>query len=70
MKYVILAIVILMIIAGLLYYYVFTGVITIDSQRPLDAAVKIDDKEVTIDMNHPLAGKVLIFKIKVVEILQ
>jgi len=30
--------------------------------------VKIDDKEVTIDMNHPMAGKVLIFKIKVVEI--
>jgi len=46
MKYVILAIVILMIIAGLLYYYVFTGVITIDSQRPLDAAVRIDGKEV------------------------
>lgn len=29
---------------------------------------KIDDKEVTIDMNHPMAGKVLVFKIKVVEI--
>ncbi len=31
---------------------------------------KIDDKEVTIDMNHPMAGKVLVFKIKIVEILK
>ncbi len=30
---------------------------------------KIDDKEVTIDMNHLLAGKTLIFKIKIVEVL-
>jgi len=30
---------------------------------------KIDDKKVTIDMNHPMAGKVLVFKIKIVEIL-
>ncbi|MBS3087671.1 peptidylprolyl isomerase [Candidatus Pacearchaeota archaeon] len=30
---------------------------------------KIDEKEVTIDMNHPMAGKVLVFWIKVVEIL-
>ncbi len=30
----------------------------------------IDDKEVAIDMNHPMAGKTLIFKIKVVEILK
>ena len=29
---------------------------------------KIDDKEVTIDMNHPMAGKTLIFKIKIVSI--
>lgn len=30
--------------------------------------VKIDDKEVTIDMNHPMAGKTLMFKIKIVSI--
>lgn len=30
---------------------------------------KIDEKEVTIDMNHPMAGKILVFWIKVVEIL-
>lgn len=31
--------------------------------------VKIDDKEVTIDMNHPMAGKTLIFKIKILGIV-
>lgn len=46
MKYVILAICLLIIIATLLYYYVFTGIIMINSQRPLDAVIKIDGNEV------------------------
>ncbi|MBW3022984.1 peptidylprolyl isomerase [Candidatus Woesearchaeota archaeon] len=29
---------------------------------------KLDDKEATVDMNHPLAGKTLTFKIKIVDI--
>ena len=30
--------------------------------------VKIGEKEATLDMNHPMAGKTLIFKIKILEI--
>lgn len=46
MKYVVIAIGLLLILAGVLYYYVFTGIVTIDSQRPLDAVVNIDGNEV------------------------
>jgi FKBP-type peptidyl-prolyl cis-trans isomerase 2 len=37
--------------------------------RQIPATIsEVSDKEVTVDMNHPLSGKTLIFKIKVVEI--
>ncbi|MFH0808220.1 MAG: peptidylprolyl isomerase [archaeon] len=45
------------------------GVPLPNGQRIPARIVKIDDAEVTLDMNHLLAGKTLIFKIKILEIL-
>lgn len=43
--------------------------ITLPSGKQFPAVIKeVGDKEVTIDMNHPLAGKKLIFKLKLVEV--
>ena len=40
-----------------------------DHTHPIPAWItKVDDKEVTIDMNHPMAGKTLNFKMTVVGI--
>lgn len=42
MKILIFAFVILLIITGILYYYVLTGVVVVNSSRPLEAVVEID----------------------------
>ena len=39
-----------------------------EGQRIPAEVIKIDDKNVTIDLNHPLAGKELTFKVKIVGI--
>ena len=44
------------------------GVPLPDGQQIPATITKITDTEVTIDMNSPMAGKTLVFKIKVVEI--
>lgn len=38
------------------------------SQMPVKI-LEVNDKEVTLDMNHPLAGKTLIFQLMILEIL-
>jgi peptidylprolyl isomerase len=39
-----------------------------EGQKMPAKIVEINDKEVTIDLNHPLAGKNLNFKIKIIEV--
>ena len=41
---------------------------TPDGQQIPAKITAVDDKEITIDLNHPLAGKNLNFKLKIVEI--
>jgi FKBP-type peptidyl-prolyl cis-trans isomerase 2 len=45
------------------------GMSTPDGNQIPAKIIAVDDKEITIDLNHPLAGKNLNFKIKVIEIV-
>ena len=45
------------------------GMATPDGKQIPAKITDVDDKEITIDLNHPLAGKTLIFNIKVVDIV-
>ena len=41
---------------------------TQDGRKAQGRIVEVNNNEVTIDLNHPLAGKNLNFKIKIIEI--
>ena len=45
------------------------GMATPDGKQIPAKITAVDDKEITIDLNHPLAGKDLNFKLKIAEIL-
>jgi|TARA_B100002003_G_C13887973_1_gene433172 FKBP-type peptidyl-prolyl cis-trans isomerase 2 len=45
------------------------GMATPDGKQIPARITAVDDKEITIDLNHPLAGKNLNFKIKIAEII-
>ena len=46
----------------------FLALQTPDGQQIPVEITEVTDKEVTIDLNHPLAGKTLKFKVKVLEV--
>jgi len=53
MKWIIIGLIVIAVISGVLYFYVFTGIITVSSSRPLEAAVKIDRIEIgTTPIKH------------------
>jgi FKBP-type peptidyl-prolyl cis-trans isomerase 2 len=46
-------------------------VMVLDDGRQMPVKIsEVTDEKVTIDLNHPLAGKTLTFKIKIIEINQ
>ena len=44
------------------------GLMSKEGQQMMATVLDVDDKMVTLDLNHPLAGKNLTFEIKLVEI--
>ena len=41
---------------------------TPDNQQMMATIKEVGDQEITLDMNHPMAGKTLNFKLKIVEV--